>query len=38
MAQGRGRDTETRRRGPKASLIGNSDECGQVGEITTIHS
>jgi hypothetical protein len=37
MAERRRRDTELRGRGSKAPLIGNSDECSQIAEVTTIH-
>jgi hypothetical protein len=37
MAERRWRDAELRRRGSKASSIGDSDECSQVGQVTTIH-
>ena len=38
VAERRGRDIETRRRGSKAPLIGNRDEGGQIGQVTAIHS
>jgi hypothetical protein len=38
MAERGWRDTEPRRRGAKAQVIGNSDECCQIGQIATVHS
>jgi hypothetical protein len=37
MAERGWRDTEPRRRGAKAQVIGNSDECCQIGQIATVH-
>jgi Co/Zn/Cd efflux system component len=37
MAERRGRDVKSRCGSSKAPLIGNSDECGQIGQVATIH-
>jgi hypothetical protein len=37
MAQRRGGDAKLRRRCAKVQVIGNGDECVQIGEIATIH-
>jgi len=37
VAERRGRDTQTRCRGSKAPLIGNSDERVQIGQVTAVH-
>jgi hypothetical protein len=36
MAERGRRDTEPRRRGAKAQVIGNSAECGQIGEVSPV--
>ena len=37
VAEGRGRNAETRRR-PEAQIVGDRNERGQIGEFTTAHS
>jgi hypothetical protein len=38
VAEGRGRNAETRRRRPEAQIVGDRNERGQIGEFTTAHS
>jgi hypothetical protein len=38
MAERGRRNTELGRRGPKAQVIGNSDEGAQIGEVSPVHS
>jgi hypothetical protein len=38
MAERGRRDTEPRRGGSEAQLIGNSNECGPIGQVATVHS